>query len=31
VKKIVEAHNGRVNVISELGAGTTIEILFPLA
>jgi len=31
VKKIVEAHNGRVNVMSEPGAGTTIEILFPLA
>lgn len=30
VKKIVEAHNGRVNVISELGAGTTIEIVLPL-
>ena len=30
VKKIVGAHNGRVKVMSEPGAGTTIEILFPL-
>ena len=31
VKKIVEAHNGKINVMSEPDIGTTVEILFPLA
>jgi len=30
VNKIVEAHNGRVSLESELGKGTTVELYFPL-
>jgi len=31
VKKVVEAHNGFVDVVSEHGAGTTFSLSFPLA
>jgi signal transduction histidine kinase len=31
VKQIVEAHNGRIEVHSDLGHGATFQIRFPLA
>jgi two-component system, sporulation sensor kinase A len=29
--KIIEAHNGRINIESEVGQGTTVDIIFPIS
>jgi two-component system, sporulation sensor kinase A len=29
--KIIEAHNGRINIESEVGQGTTIDLIFPIS